>query len=157
MAFPNQAQSPNEEGIFERGVPGRRIPRTHPKPYQSLLWTHLATIRMLRRKHQTWAAIALHLKESHGVETTATTVFKFFKRAATGRVPIGFTDPAISTSIPSKPNANTSDLIATFTSPLTHLQPNLEPNADPLLVEISPNDPFANLKKKYEQTRRVNQ
>jgi len=58
------------------------MPLIRPKPYQSPLWAHLETIRKLRWKRQTWAAIALHLKESHGVETTAATVFKFFKRAA---------------------------------------------------------------------------
>jgi hypothetical protein len=88
------------------------------------------------------------------VETTAATVFKFFKRAAIGRVPIGFTDATIS---PSKANANTSDLITTFTSPLARLQPNEKSNEDPLLAEDSAIEPFANLKKKYEQTRRVNQ
>jgi hypothetical protein len=97
VALPNQTQSPNEVRIFERRAPAKRMPRNHPKPYQSLLWTLLETIRKLRRKHQTWAAIALHLKESHGVETTAATVFKFFKRAAIGRVPVGFTDATIST------------------------------------------------------------
>jgi hypothetical protein len=152
VAFPNQTQSPNEAGICERRAPGKRIPRTHPKPYQSLLWAHLETIRKLRRKRQTWAGIALHLKESHGVETTAATVSKFFKRAAIGRVPIGFTDATISSDVPSKPDASTSDL-----SPIAHLHRNPEANEDSLLIENSVNDPFANLKKKYEQTRRVNQ
>lgn len=126
--------------------PGRRVPQSHAKPYQSPLWEHLETIRTLRRKRQTWAAIALHLKESQGLETTSATVLKFFKRAAAGRVPIGFPDPrvgAIGTAAP------TSSFAGYPLSP--------ESNEDPLLIETCANNPFANLKKKYEQTRRAKQ
>jgi hypothetical protein len=123
-----------------------RIPQTHPKPYSSPLWPHLDTIRTLRRKHETWTAIALHLKESHGLKIGSTTILKFFKRAGKGRLPIGFSDPEPSTIVP----ATSSSLLAGYL-------PNPEPRDDPLLVEISKNDPFANLKRKYEQTRRTNQ
>jgi excisionase family DNA binding protein len=70
VAFHHQTRSPNEVRICDRRAPGKRMPLIRPKPYQSPLWAHLETIRKLRRKRQTWAAIALHLKESHGVENT---------------------------------------------------------------------------------------
>ena len=136
--------------------PGQRVPQSHAKPYQSPLWEYLETIRRLRRKRQTWAAIALHLKESHGLATTSATVFKFFKRTVTGRIPIGFADVGKSPVAPN-PSPNMSRGMERTPSHLTDLQPNAEPNNDPLLVEVSANDPFANLKKKYEQTRRANQ
>ena len=125
--------------------PGKRVPQSHAKPYQSPLWKHLETIRTLRRKRQTWAAIALHLKESHGLATTSTTVFKFFKRAAIGRVPFGFDDP--------RPGA--TDAVRT-SSPFPGSALHPESNEDPLLVQTCGNDPFANLRKKYERTRRPN-
>jgi hypothetical protein len=98
----------------------------------------------------------LHLKESHGLATTSATVFKFFKRAATGRIPIGFADAGKSPIAPN-PSPNISRGMERTLSRLTSLQPNAEPNNDHLLLEVPVNDPFANLKKKYEQTRRANQ
>jgi hypothetical protein len=70
----------------------RRVPQIHAKPYQSLLWKHLETIRTLRRKRETWAMIAWHLEDTHGLKVTRATVFKFFKRAASGHVPLGFSN-----------------------------------------------------------------
>jgi hypothetical protein len=143
------ASSPRvASGVSESGREplASRIPHTHPKPYGSPLWPHLDTIRTLRRKHETWAAIASHLKESHGLEMTSATVLKFFKRAIKGRVPIGFTDPGASTVI-----------AAASSSQLAGCPLNPEPNDDPLLIETSANDPFANLKRKYEQTRKIKQ
>jgi hypothetical protein len=141
----SEAGSLKEEVTSGREPLASRIPLTHPKPYSSPLWPHLDTIRTLRRKHETWAAIALHLRESHGLQIGSATVLKFFKRAAKGRLPIGFTDPSTSTIV-----------AATSSSPLAGSPPNLEPNGDPLLIEISANDPFANLKRKYERTRKTN-
>ena len=125
--------------------PGKRVPQSHAKPYQSPLWKHLETIRTLRRKRQTWAAIALHLKESHGLATSSATVFKFFKRAAIGRVPFGFDDP---------PPGATYAVRTSSPFPGSALHP--EPNEDPLLIQARASDPLANLKEKYERTRRPN-
>jgi hypothetical protein len=125
--------------------PGKRAPQSHAKPYQSPLWKHLETIRTLRRKRQTWAAITLHLKESHGLATTSATVFKFFKRAAIGRVPFGFDDPRPGAT---KPERTSSAFLGSVLHP--------ESNEDPLLIQTCANDPFANLRKKYERTRRAN-
>jgi hypothetical protein len=36
--------------------------------------------------------IAWHLEDAHGLEVSRATVFKFFKRAANGRVPLGFSN-----------------------------------------------------------------
>ena len=52
----------------------KRTPEVHPKPYESPLWQHLETIRSLRRQRKTWAAIAVHLEESHGLKTSLRTV-----------------------------------------------------------------------------------
>ena len=87
-----QAESPNGESATGSKPLGRLIPQTHAKPYQSPLWKHLETIRTLRRKHETWAMIALHLEDAHGLKVSKATVLKFFKRATSGRVPLGFGD-----------------------------------------------------------------
>jgi len=47
----------------------KRMPGAHPKPYESALWQHLDTIRLLRRQRKTWAAIAAHLEQAHGLKT----------------------------------------------------------------------------------------
>jgi hypothetical protein len=134
----------------------KRTPQTHAKPYQSPLWNHLEAIRNLRKQHETWEGIASHLKDDHGLKTSASTVLKFFKRAADGRVPIGFSDPRASSIGLARPSADSAAPRATLSSQLGGLQRIPEPSDDPLLVEISNNDPFANLKRKYEQTRRAN-
>ena len=142
----SEADLPREEVTSGRKPLASRLLQTHPKPYQSLLWPHLDAIRALRRKHETWEAIASHLKESYGLKIGGATVLKFFKRAAKGRLPIGFDDSSSSTiSAP------------TSSSPLASCLPEPEPREDPLLIEISANDPFAILKRKYEQTRRIEQ
>ena len=41
----------------------RWMPGAHPKPYESALWQHLDTIRLLRRQRKTWTAIAAHLEK----------------------------------------------------------------------------------------------
>jgi hypothetical protein len=124
----------------------RRMPQRHPKPYGSPLWPYLDTIRALRRKHETWAAIASHLNESHGLKIGRATVLKFFKRAAKGRLPIGFA------------GSSSTTITAPSSSPsLASCPAEPEPGEDPLLIEIATNDPFANLKRKYEQTGRTEQ
>src|SRR5258705_433821 len=70
----------------------KRTPEVHPKPYESPLWQHLETIRSLRRQRKTWAAIAAHLEETHGLKTSLRTVRNFFKRVRAGRVPLGFNE-----------------------------------------------------------------
>jgi hypothetical protein len=36
--------------------------------------------------------IAWHLKDTHGLKVSRATVFKFFKRATSGHVPLGFSN-----------------------------------------------------------------
>src|SRR6516165_6180232 len=77
---------------------GKRMPNAHPKPYESALWQHLETIRLLRRQRKTWAAIAAHLEQAHGLKTSIRAVHKFFKRASGARIPLGFNDTGLTTN-----------------------------------------------------------
>src|ERR1700736_2555853 len=72
-----------------------RMSGAHPKPYESALWQHLDTIRLLRRHRKTWAAIAAHLEQAHGLKTSFRAVHKFFKRASAARIPLGFDDTGL--------------------------------------------------------------
>jgi hypothetical protein len=120
----------------------KRTPEVHPKPYESPLWPHLEAIRSLRRQRKTWAAIAAHLEETHGLKTSLRTVRNFFKRARAGRVPLGFNEtPTRAIVLPDCPDTK-SDLFS---------------------VEVCPEDPFAKTKRRYvkessgdDQTSRTN-
>jgi hypothetical protein len=108
----------------------KRTPEVHPKPYESPLWQHLDTIRALRRQRKTWAAIAAHLEETHGLKTTLRTVRNFFKRARAGRVPLGFDEsetPARAIVLTDAPDTEN----------------------DRFSVEVSPEDPFAKTRRRY--------
>jgi hypothetical protein len=74
---PTQVEWPNGESAIGSKLLARHVPQTHAKPYQSPLWKHLETIRTLRRKRETWAMIALHLEDAHGLKVSKSTVFKF--------------------------------------------------------------------------------
>ena len=122
----------------------KRTPEVHPKPYESPLWQHLETIRALRRQRKTWAAIAAHLEETHGLKTSLRTVRNFFKRARAGRVPLGFDE----TETPTR-------AIVLTDAPDT--------KNDLFSVEVSPEDPFAKTRRRYakeysgdDQTSRAN-
>ncbi len=134
----------------------RRPPSSHPRPYDSPLWPHLDTIRTLRRRRQTWAQIASHLEEVHGLRTSLKTVQLFFKRAKRGRIPLGFSSETPGQNVISHQRlAIVSD--ANVRTLAADLRLDSSKDVDPLLVELAANDPFANLKKKYEQTRTRNQ
>ena len=83
----------------------------HPGPYQSPLRPHLETIRAMRRARKTWQQIAEHLQQAHGVKTSFTTVYNFFKRvterARKGKslLPLGYEEapPAAVPAGPAQP------------------------------------------------------
>jgi len=113
----------------------KRMPGAHPRPYESVLWQHLDTIRLLRRQRKTWAAIAAHLERAHGLKTSLRAVHKFFKRASAARIPLGFNDTGLT--------ANTDG----FPTPST--EPSVEAHHDPFSVETIPEELFAKTKRRY--------
>jgi hypothetical protein len=64
-------------------------PTSHPKPFQSQLWPYLNEIGRLRKARATWPAIAAELGQ-RGVTLDPWTIRRFFKRAQSGKVPLGF-------------------------------------------------------------------
>ena len=117
------------------------MPRAHPKPYESALWQHLDTIRLLRRQRKTWAAIAAHLEQAHGLKTSIRAVHKFFKRASGARIPLGFNDAGVTT------NADRSAKPST--------KPGAAPHEDPFSVETIPEELFAKTKRRYTREKKA--
>jgi hypothetical protein len=120
---------------------GKRMPGTHPKPYESALWQHLDTIRSLRRQRKTWAAIAAHLEQAHGLKTSIRAVHKFFKRASGARIPLGFNDTGLTAK--------------TDGSPKPSAKPGPAPHDDPFSVETTPEELFAKTKRRYARENRA--
>jgi hypothetical protein len=77
--------------------------------------------------------IARHLEDAHGLKVSRATVFKFFKRAASGRVPLGFSNVE-STRDLQKPIPATARLQAA--------KPLEESNGDPFSTKAIPLDPW---------------
>jgi hypothetical protein len=119
----------------------KRMPRAHPKPYESALWQHLDTIRSLRRQRKTWAAIAAHLEQAHGLKTSFQAVHKFFNRASGARIPLGFNDVGLTTSTDGSPKPNA--------------KPGAAPHDDPFSVETIPEELFAKTKRRYARENKA--
>ena len=137
-----QAESPNGESDIESKPVARRIPKIHAKPYQSPLWKHLETIRTLRRRHETWAEIALHLEDAHGLKVSRATVLKFFERTTGGRVPLGFSNTKATRDL-QKPNPAGSGLRQT-------IKPFEDSDGDPFSTKTIPFDPWKPRSATYE-------
>ena len=120
---------------------GKRMPYGHPKPYESALWPHLDTIRLLRRQRKTWAAIAAHLEQGHGLKTSIRAVHKFFKRASGARIPLGFKDTGLTTNKDGSAKPST--------------KPGVDAHDDPFSVETVPEELFAKAKRKYARENKA--
>ena len=120
---------------------GKRMPNAHPKPYESALWQHLDTIRLLRRQRKTWAAIAAHLERAHGLKTSIRAVHKFFKRASGARIPLGFKDTGLTTNKDESAKPST--------------KPGVDAHNDPFSVETIPEELFTKTKRKYARENKA--
>jgi hypothetical protein len=120
---------------------GKMMPNGHPKPYESALWRHLDTIRLLRRQRKTWAAIAAHLEQAHGLKTSIRAVHKFFKRASGARIPLGFNDTGLTTNKDGSAKSGT--------------KPGVDAHDDPFSVETVPEEFFAKTKRKYARENKA--
>jgi hypothetical protein len=117
-------------------------PKSHPSPYTSQLWPHLETIRMLRRRRKTWRAIANHLEEACGIKLGVWTVRNFFKRATSGKVPLGFRNAEV-TRESRKPNPAPAGL--------RHpAKPLKDSDCDPFSTKAMPFDPWKPRSAPYE-------
>jgi hypothetical protein len=120
---------------------GKKMPEAHPKPYESALWQHLDSIRQLRRQRKTWAAIAAHLEQAHGLKTSTRAVHKFFKRASGAKIPLGFKDTGLTTKTDGSSKASAKSGAA--------------PHGDPFSVETTPEELFAKTKRRYARQKKA--
>ena len=116
------------------------MPNAHPKPYESALWQHLDTVRLLRRQRKTWATIAAHLEQAHGLKTSIRAVHKFFKRAS-ARIPLGFKDTRLTTNKDGSAKPST--------------KPGVDAHDDPFSVETIPEELFTKTKRKYARENKA--
>ena len=120
----------------------RPPPSIHPAPFTSRLWPHLETIRTLRRRRKTWRAITKHLEDACGIKLGVWTVRNFFKRATSGRVPLGFRNAEATREL-RKPNPASAGL-------RQPPKPFEEPDGDPFSTKTIPFDPWKPRSAPYE-------
>jgi hypothetical protein len=106
-------------GDFWRGV-DIRLMSMPGKPFQSKLEPHFDFIREIRRKRQTWDAIA-QLLTAHGTPTTKQAVHAFLKRRLKRRYALGMAPAAQPLSRPhvgvKKPLPQLPELTESFPPP----------------------------------------
>ena len=117
-------------------------PKAHPSPYTSQLWPHLEMIRTLRRRRKTWRAITKHLEDECRVKLGVWTVRNFFKRATSGKVPLGFRNAEV-TRDSREANPTSSGL-------RQPPKPFEESDGDPFSTKTIPFDPWKPRSAPYE-------